>query len=88
MAATAVRSSVLDTFRGVWVRGRLDYQRAVEALEAAIQAAERVRQVSSASIDSPEVVRADRDVENARRRVAEIEAVLESQFDRFCGVST
>jgi hypothetical protein len=88
MAANAARCSALDTFRSVWARGHLDYQRAVEALEAATRSAEQVRLVAFASIADREVRRAEQDLECARRRVAEIEAVLEEQFDRFCGVPT
>ena len=88
MAANSVRCSVIDTFRSVWARGHLDYQRAVEALEAATRSAEQVRREALGSIADHEVCRAEQDLERAHRRVAEIEAVLEEQFDRFCGVSS
>jgi hypothetical protein len=88
MAANAVGCGVLDTFRVVWVRGRLDYQRAAEALEMAIRSAEQLRLGAGGSVDDDEVRRAEQSIESARRRVAEVEALLEMQFDRFCGVST
>ena len=64
----------------------MDYQRAVEALEAAIRSVEQTR--TGVGTTDHEVRRAEENVESARRRVAEIEAALERQFDRFCGVST
>lgn len=79
---------MLDTFRAVWVRGHLDHQRAVEALEAAIESAKQLRLGTDQSLDEHEVQRAHRNVEIARDRLAEIRATLEAQFDRFCGLST
>lgn len=87
MAANAIGRSVLDTFRGVWVRGHLDYLRAVEALEAAIDSAKQAPGTDLA-LDEHEVQRSDQNVESARSRLAEIQTTLESQFDRFCGLST
>lgn len=66
MPYRAGHPTVLETFRGEWIRGHLDYQRAADALEAAR--------------------RANQDVEKAGRHLAEIEASLARQFDRFCGV--
>jgi hypothetical protein len=86
MSASAARFGLLDTFRGVWVRGHLDYQRAVEALDVATQSEEEARLKASTAIDDDEMRRTQQGVEQARQRVAEIEARLESQFDRFCGV--
>jgi hypothetical protein len=78
--------SVLDSFRGEWVRGHLDYQRAADALEAARLAAGQVGSSSDCAPDHEEARRAEQNVEKAGRRLAEIEAVLARQFDRFCGV--
>ena len=88
MVAKAVGCSLLDTFRAVWVRGHLDCQRAVEALEAAIESAKQVRLRADESLDERDVQKAHQNVEIARDRLAEIEAMLEAQFDRFCGLST
>jgi multidrug resistance efflux pump len=87
MAAKAVGCSLLETFRAVWVRGHLDCQRAVEALEAAIESAKQVRR-ADASLDEHEVQKAHQNVESARDRLAEIQAMLAAQFDRFCGLPT
>jgi hypothetical protein len=88
MVAKAVACSPLETFRAVWVRGHLDCQRAVEALEAAIESAKQVRRADE-SLDEQELQRAHhQNVEIARDRLAEIQAMLEAQFDRFCGLST
>jgi hypothetical protein len=84
MAANALRFSVLETFRSVWVCGRLDYQRAAEVLEGATRAAEGARAAAGASPDDEEIRRAQQNVETARRRLAEVEAALGAQFDRFC----
>jgi hypothetical protein len=78
--------SVLDSFRGEWVRGHLDYQRAADALEAAQRAAGQMGSSADCASDREEARRAEQDVEQAGRRLAEIEAVLARQFDRFCGV--
>ncbi len=86
MASGAADRLVLDTFRAVWVRGRLDYQRAVEALEEATLEADRVRAIDAAASEQ-HVRRAEERVEHARRRVAETEAALGQQFDRFCRTS-
>jgi hypothetical protein len=86
MAAKAVGCSLLDTFRAVWVRGHLDCQRAVEELEAAIESAKQRR--ADKSLDEHEIQKAHQNVEIARDRLAEIQAMLEAQFDRFCGLST
>jgi hypothetical protein len=83
MSANVVRCSVLDTFRGEWVRGHLDYQRAADALEAAQQVAAELR--AATALDDETIRRAERNVEDARRRVSEVEARLASHFDRFCG---
>jgi hypothetical protein len=77
---------MLDTFRGEWVRGHLDYQRAAEALEAAQHAAGQARTTEAPAHDNEEARRAEQNVERAGRRLAEIEATLTEQFDRFCGV--
>jgi hypothetical protein len=87
MAAGAAERLVLDAFRAVWVRGRLDYQRAVDALEAALIEAERARAVDDSGADDSQVRRAEENVQAARRRVAETEAALGRQFDRFCSAS-
>jgi hypothetical protein len=87
MSYRGAESSALDAFRGEWVRGHLDYQRAAEALEAARHAAGQARQSSDPALDNEEARRAERDVETAGRRLAEIEADLARQFDRFCGVA-
>ena len=83
MSYRVARPSVLDAFRGEWVRGHLDYQRAADALEAARREA---RQVGASNRDREEALRAEQDVERAGRRLAEIEEMLAMQFDRFCGV--
>lgn len=83
MSANVVRCSVLDTFRSEWVRGHLDYQRASDALEAAQQVAAELR--AATALDDEAVRRAERNVEDARRRVSEVEARLAAHFDRFCG---
>jgi hypothetical protein len=81
-----IRQTLLDTFRAIWVEGRLDYQRAADALEVALESAEEVRRTADARIDEG-VRHADQQVEDARRRLSEIEGVLARQFDQFCGVT-
>ncbi|MDP9002503.1 MAG: hypothetical protein M3O46_20625 [Myxococcota bacterium] len=87
MAANAAPSSTLDTFRDVWVRGRLAYQRAFESLEEATLCAAQALAVAGASVDDEAVRGAELNAENARRCLAEVEAALERQFDLFCGLS-
>jgi exonuclease VII small subunit len=87
MAANAVRRSALDSFRSEWVRGSLDYQRAVDALDAARQSVEQARAVAGAAPDDESARHARETAEHARQRLAEIEAALERQFNEFCGVS-
>jgi hypothetical protein len=87
MASNAVRRSSLDNFRSEWVRGSLDYQRAVDALDAARRCAEQAHGVGGAAADDENARRAHDAAEHARRRLAEIEALLERQFNDFCGVS-
>jgi hypothetical protein len=79
------RVSPLDTFRSEWVCGHLDYQRAADELEATRQVARQLRIAEGISND--EVRRAEEDVENARRRLSEVGAILAERFDRFCGVA-
>jgi hypothetical protein len=85
MSYRVAQPAVLDAFRGEWVRGHLDYQRAADALEAARRAAGQMG-ATDPERDRAEAVRAEQDVEKAGRRLAEIEAMLARQFDRFCGV--
>jgi hypothetical protein len=87
MAANVGRCTSLDSFRSEWVRGSLDYQRAVDALDAAKQSVEQARAVAGAGIDDDIARHARETAEHARQRLAEIEAVLERQFNEFCGVS-
>ena len=87
MSANALSCSMLDSFRNVWVCGRLDYQRAAEALEVAEKDAAQARVASPGSSEAPEIAVVEERVESARRRLAEVEAVLERQFDRFCGLT-
>lgn len=87
MAVNPVRSSTLDTFRNVWVRGRLAYQRAVDSLEEATLSAVRARAVPGASVNDEAVRGAELNLENARQCLANVEAALERQFDLFCGLS-
>jgi hypothetical protein len=86
MSANAVRFVALDTFRKEWVCGHLDYQRAAESLEAASQALGRISAAVCTSMDD-EARCAQQEVENARRRLAEVESALQTQFDRFCSVT-
>jgi hypothetical protein len=81
--------SALDTFRSEWVNGHLDYYRATQALESAKHAERRAREARAASgagYDDDAVRHARAIVEAARRNLAEVEAELIGQFDRFCGV--
>lgn len=87
MPHNTAKHNMLDMFRGEWVRGHLDYQRAVEALEAARHAAGKARTIDERAHDSEEARSAEQNVERAGRRLAEIEAALAAQFDRFCGVA-
>lgn len=86
MSYRGAQPSVLDAFRGEWVRGHLDYQRAADALEAARVVAGQARLASDPALDNEETRRAEEDVERAGRELAEIEATLARLFDRFCGV--
>ena len=86
MSYRGAERSVLDAFRGEWVRGHLDYQRAADALEAARLAAGQARLASNRAFDTEEALRAEEDVERAGQHLAEIEATLRRLFDRFCGV--
>jgi hypothetical protein len=88
MATNAVGHRVLDTFRSVWVCGHLDYLRAVEALEAAIESAKQARPGTDVALEEREVQRSDQNVESARSHLAETQTALERQFDRFCGLLT
>jgi hypothetical protein len=85
--ANAADRLVLDAHRAVWVRGRLDYHRAVEALEQATLEAERLRAADGSSADDSQARQAEHNLQNARRRVAETEAALGRQFDHFCDSS-
>jgi hypothetical protein len=87
MSANVVRCSALDTFRSEWVRGHLDYQRASDALEDAQRAARRLRPATATSIDDEALRRAEQHVEDARRRLSEVEVQLAGHFDRFCGMT-
>ena len=88
MSAYAGRTTTLDSYRTEWVSGHLDHQRAAEALEAAERAAAEVRAAGSLGASGDDAVRrADSQVERARLRLAEVEAVLSRHFDRFCGVA-
>lgn len=82
-----VASDQIDTFRDVWVRGSLEYQRALEALEAATRSAAEMCLEGHQSLSDQEERRIRQDLDNTRRRIAEIQCALEAQFDRFCGVS-
>lgn len=83
----ATHRQVVETFRDVWVQGHLDHQRAVEALQQAIRAVERLSWSGADAVDDRDMCRAEQNVQSARRQVAEIEAVLQRQFDHFCGGS-
>jgi hypothetical protein len=85
--ATQSRFHDFSAFRREWVSGHLDYQRAAEALEAARRNAEGVSRASSSGDDSEEARLAREHVEEARRRLANIEVRLAQQFDRFCDAS-
>ena len=64
------------------VHGHLDYRRAAEALKAAERAAERVPSIADVVMSAETVRLAMKNVEAARRRVAEVEAELRrSLFD-------
>jgi hypothetical protein len=80
MATNPIDQSIIDRFRIEWMSGRIDYQRAAERVEDARRAWQR------ASDDSVERLRrAQDDVDHALQRLDEIRAVLDEQFDRFCG---
>jgi hypothetical protein len=86
MGERMIRHSILlDSFRDVWIRGRLDYQRASDALDAAIRSAEAMRLEPGVEVDEQLDV-ANQCVEAARRRLSEVAFVLEQQFNQFCGV--
>ena len=87
MSYRAVYPNVLEPFRVEWVRGHLDYQRAADALLAARCAADELLLTCDHPPDNDEARRAEQVVERAGRRLAEIEAMLAEQFDRFCGMS-
>jgi hypothetical protein len=87
MAAKAIQRSMLDAFRREWVCGHLDYQRAAEALEAARRDAASKRAAAIDPIADDAVRSADAVVEEAHRRLGEIEAILAEVFDRFCGLA-
>ncbi|HZU85202.1 MAG TPA: hypothetical protein VE987_19855 [Polyangiaceae bacterium] len=87
MAANAI-SNDFDGFRREWVLGHLDHQRAADALESARRIAAATRAAAGAVADPAEVRRAEQRVQEALRRLAEIESILAGQFDRFCGLST
>jgi hypothetical protein len=68
----------LAKFRAEWVSGHLDRLRAFDAVQLAKNA------VDAATGDA--VRHAEAEVEGAVRRLAEVEAVLVGQFNRFCGI--
>ncbi len=90
MSANVVQCSALDNFRSDWICGHLDYQRASDALEAAQEAAGQLcagaGMDAEAGIDAERIRRAEQNVEDARRRLAEVESQLARHFNRFCGV--
>lgn len=80
MAINPIEQSIIDRFRVEWISGRVDYQRAAERVEDARRAWQRT------SDDSVERLRrAQDDVDHALQRLDELRAVLDEQFDRFCG---
>ena len=84
MSANAVAHRAgFDVFRKAWVSGHLDYQRAAEALETAIQH----RALSGESAEADAARRADEEIDRARRHLAEVESIVGEHFDRFCGLS-
>jgi hypothetical protein len=58
------------------VHGHLDYRRAADALKAAERAAERVPSIADPVMSAETLRLAMKNVEAARRRVAEVEAEL------------
>jgi hypothetical protein len=85
--AAQTRFHDFSAFRREWVLGHLDYQRAADALESARRKVEGLSRASSAGADSDEARRAHEHVEEARRRLSNIEVLLAQQFDRFCSAS-
>lgn len=74
-------------FRSVWVRQRVDYQRAAERLNAAVLAAEAAMRKRAMSRDDNPARRAERHLAQALRHLDETRTTLETQFDRFCGLT-
>jgi hypothetical protein len=87
MSGNTSRRGVLDNFRREWVYGHLDYQRAADALEAARRAASEASAVLGGAEMRDAGLGGSTGIEDARRRLAEVEALLALQFDRFCGVT-
>jgi hypothetical protein len=79
MGVHAIAGGGLATFREEWVSGHLDRLRAAEAVESARQAVHVAEPGEAAG-------RAAAQVESALQRLAEIEATLVRQFNRFCGL--
>ena len=81
---TALR---IREFRSVWVRQRVDYQQAAERLSAAVQVAEAARRRRVLSTDGNLPRRAEQYLVQALQHLDETRTTLETQFDRFCGLT-
>ena len=69
----------LAGFRSTWVTGHLDHQRALDALEYA-------RAAAGTAVGEDATHQARAAVEHAAARLAQVEAALIGQFNRFCGI--
>jgi len=78
MGAHGIQVAGLSVFRAEWVAGHLDRLRAFDALQSARRAAD------TATGDAAK--RAEAAVADALERLAEVEATLAGQFNRFCGI--
>ena len=79
MGAHGIQVAGLAVFRAEWVSGHLDRLRAFDALQSARGAADLAGSGDAAG-------RAQAAVADALKRLAEVEATLAGQFNRFCGI--
>jgi hypothetical protein len=79
MGANGLHAGGLATFRAAWVTGHLDRLRAFDALQLAKRALD-------AAAGNDAVRSAEAELEGALTRLAEVEAALIGQFNRFCGI--
>jgi hypothetical protein len=79
MGANGIHATGLAAFRTEWVSGHLDRLRAFDTLQLARLAVE-------AATGRDALRRAEAELESALQRLADVEATLLEQFNRFCGI--